>query len=243
MCSPWSCEGLLVNDGDLAGDEGPRSNGGEVSNRPEGILVSVHVGRPRAVQAGRAEVTTAIWKYPVEGRIVVQGVNLAGDDQADRTVHGGRDKAVYAYAQEEVQAWEDELGRELGEAAFGQNLTTRGIEVSGAIIGERWRIGSTVLEVAQPRQPCFKLALRIGEPAFVKRFAHASRPGAYLRIIEEGDVGAGDPIEILSRPDHGVTCRMVSDAILRDPALIPLVLHAHELPLELRSWMTNRIAN
>lgn len=231
-----------MNDGDFAGDGGSRGHGGEGSNRPEGVLVSIHVGQPRAVQAGRAEVTTAIWKYPIEGRVAVQGVNVAGDDQADRSVHGGRDKAVYAYAQEEVQVWEDELGRELGEAAFGQNLTTRGIDVSGAIIGERWRIGSTVLEIAQPRQPCFKLALRMGEPAFVKRFAHESRPGAYLRIIEEGDIGAGDPIDVLSQPDHGVTCRMVSDAILRDPALIPLVVQAHQLPPELRSWMANRIA-
>jgi MOSC domain-containing protein YiiM len=238
-----SCEGLLVTDKNVAGDEGSRDKRDQVSDGRTGIVVSVHVGQPRAVQAARAEVITAIWKHPVEGRVAVQGVNIDGDDQADRTVHGGRDKAVYAYALEEVQAWEDELERDLGEAAFGQNLTTQGIEVSGAIIGERWRIGSTVLEVAQPRQPCFKLALRIGEPAFVKRFAHASRPGAYLRIIEEGDIGAGDQIVVISQPDHGITCRMVSDAILRDPALIPLVVHAHQLPPELRTWMTNRIAN
>ena len=205
------------------------------------VLVSVHVGRPRTVQTRREAITTAIWKSPVEGRVAVRGVNLDGDDQADRSVHGGPDKAVYAYALEEVRVWESELGRDLGEAAFGQNLTTHGIDVSGALIGERWLIGSTLFEVAQPRLPCFKLGLRIGSPGFVKRFAQASRPGAYLRIVEHGDVGARDPIEVISRPDHGVTSRMVSDAILRDPSLIPSVVRAHQLPQELRSWLTDRI--
>jgi MOSC domain-containing protein YiiM len=214
----------------------------QVSLGRAGTLVSVHVGRPRTVQGVRASVTTAIWKHPVEGRVAVRGVNLDGDEQADLSVHGGPDKAVYAYALEEVRLWERELGRDLGDAAFGQNLSTEGIDVSGAIIGERWRVGSTLLEVAQPRQPCFKLGLRIGEAGFVKRFAQASRPGAYLRIVEQGDVGAGDSIEILSRPDHGVTTRIVSDAILRDPSLIPLALRAHQLPQELRAWMKDRIA-
>lgn len=194
------------------------------------------------MQGGRAWVTTAIWKNPVEGRLAVRGVNLVGDEQADLSVHGGPHKAVYAYALEEAQAWQSELGRDLGEAAFGQNLTTEGVDVSGAVIGERWRVGTTLLEVAQPRQPCFKLGLRIGEPGFVKRFAQASRPGSYLRIIEEGDLGAGDPIEVVSRPDHGITSRMVSDAILRDSTLIPLVIQAHQLPPELRSRLTQRIA-
>lgn len=208
-----------------------------------GVVVSVHVGRPRTVPAGRASVTTAIWKTPVEGRVAVRGVNLDGDDQADRSVHGGPDKAVYAYALEEVRAWESELGRDLGEAALGQNLTTQGIDVSGALIGEQWSIGSTLLEVAQPRLPCFKLGLRIGTPGFVRQFAHASRPGAYLRIVEEGDLGARDSIEVISRPGHGITSRMVSDAILRDHALIPLVVRAHQLPTELRSWMTDRVGD
>ena len=214
----------------------------ESSASASGVLVSVHVGRPRSVQGVRASVTTAIWKQPVQGRVAVRGVNLAGDEQADRSVHGGPDKAIYAYALEEVRLWQSELGRDLGEAAFGQNLTTEGIDVSGAVIGERWRIGTTLLEVAQPRQPCFKLGLRIGEPGFVKRFAHASRPGAYLRIIEEGDLASGDTVDVISRPDHGITCRMVSDAILKDSALIPFVIHAVQLPSGLRHWMAERIA-
>jgi MOSC domain-containing protein YiiM len=204
------------------------------------VIVSVHVGRPRTLSTPRTAVTTAIWKNLVEGRVAVRGVNLVGDDQADRSVHGGPDKAVYAYALEEVRAWESELGRDLGEAALGQNLTTQGIDVSGALIGERWSIGSTLLEIAQPRLPCFKLGLRVGTPGFVKQFAQASRPGAYLRIVEEGELGAGDPIKVVSRPDHGITSRLVFDAILRDPALRPSVVRAHQLPADLRRWMTDR---
>ncbi len=206
-----------------------------------GTLVSVHVGLPRTVPTPRAEVRTAIWKHPVDGRVEVRGVNLVGDDQADRSVHGGPDKAVYAYAIEDVRLWEQELGRSLGEAAFGQNLTTEGIDVSGAVIGERWLVGSTLLEVAQPRLPCYKLALRIGEPGYVKKFARASRPGAYLRIVDEGDLGAGDAITVTGRPEHAITSRMVSDAILVDPSLLPLVHRARELPSDLREWMADRI--
>jgi MOSC domain-containing protein YiiM len=206
-------------------------------------VLSVNVGRPRAVAAGARTVSTAIWKAPVEGRVAVRGVNLDGDDQADRSVHGGPDKAVYAYAIEETRAWEAELGRTLGPAAFGENLTTEDVDVSGAVIGERWRIGTTLLEVVQPRLPCYKLALRFGEPRFVKRFAQMSRPGAYLRIIDEGQLGAGDVIEVdlATRPDHEVTVRLVSDAILRDPDLIPRVLDAPQLLPSLREWLTARV--
>jgi MOSC domain-containing protein YiiM len=206
-----------------------------------GRAQAVSVGRPRLVEAGRRTVSTAIWKTPVDGRIAVRGVNLDGDDQADRSVHGGPDKAVYAYAVEETHAWEAELGRELGPAAFGENLTTEGIDVSGAVVGERWRIGTTLLEVVQPRLPCFKLAIRMDDPGFVKRFAQASRPGAYLRIIEEGHLGAGDAIEVEARPEHGVTVRLISDAMLRDPSLIPQVLTAPDLLPSLREWMLERL--
>lgn len=205
-----------------------------------GVLESVNVGAPRAVAVGDETVWTAIWKSPVAGRVPLHGVNLRGDDQADRTVHGGPDKAVYAYACEETERWEEELATSLGPGAFGENLSVRGLAVSGAVIGERWSVGSAVLEVAQPRLPCFKLGLRMGDPRFVKRFAAAGRPGAYLRVIEEGDIGAGDRIVVLSRPAHGVTSATVSRAILREPGLLGAALAADELPADLREWMAER---
>jgi MOSC domain-containing protein YiiM len=206
-------------------------------------LISVNVGRPQQLSVRRGRpLMSAIGKTPVAGRLRVAGVNLEGDDQADRRVHGGPDKAVYAYAAEDAAFWSGELGRALGPGAFGENLTTEGLDVSGAVVGERWRIGGVELEVAQPRLPCAKLALRMGEPKMVKRFAQASRPGAYLRILTEGELGAGDAVEVLSRPEHGVTVRDVSDAILLDETLLARAAAAPELPGDLAGWMRSRAA-
>src|SRR3982751_3259146 len=132
---------------------------------------------------------SAIGKAPVTGRVRVEGVNVAGDDQADRRVHGGPDKAVYAYAREDEDWWAQQLGRELPPGMFGENLTTEGVDVSGAVIGERWRIGPPLLEVGQPGLPCAKLGIRFGDPLMVRRFGEASRPGAYLRIVTPGELG------------------------------------------------------
>ncbi len=206
-------------------------------------LVSVNVGRPRQLSVRRGRpLMSAIGKSPVEGRVRVAGVNVEGDDQADRRVHGGPDKAVYAYATEDAAFWEGELGRDLAPGAVGENLTTEALDVSGAVVGERWRIGTVELEVCQPRLPCAKLALRLGEPAMVKRFARASRPGAYLRIVSEGSLGAGDAIEVLARPEHGITVRDVSDAILLDEELLERAASAPELPADLAEWMRERAA-
>jgi MOSC domain-containing protein YiiM len=205
-----------------------------------GTVEAVNVGVPRAVEVDGHTVWTAIWKSPVQGRVPLRGVNLRGDDQADRTVHGGPDKAVYAYGAEDTEWWEAELGASLGPGAFGENLTVRGIPVSAAVIGERWAVGSALLEVAQPRLPCFKLGLRMGDPRFLKRFAAAGRPGAYLRVVREGDIGAADAIEVVTRPAHGVTSALVSRAILREPQLLGAALQAPELPGDLRAWMRER---
>ena len=182
-------------------------------------------------------VRTAIWKAPVEGRVAVRGVNLDGDDQADRRVHGGEFKAVYAYAVEEMRAWEEELGREIGPGGFGENLTVEGLDVSGARAGERWRIGTALLEVTQPRVPCFKLNLRMGDPRFGKRFTAAKRPGAYLRIVEEGELGAGDAVDVVRRPEHDVTMRLMMEAALLDHDRLPELLAAPELIAEWRDWI------
>jgi MOSC domain-containing protein YiiM len=205
-------------------------------------LVSVNVGRPRQISTRRGQpMMSAIFKAPVEGRIRVEGVNLAGDDQADRSVHGGPEKAVYAYAREDIDWWEHIHG-DLPNGCFGENLTTEGIDVSGAILGERWRIGTTVLEVCQPRLPCSKLGIRFNDLRMVKAFARASRPGAYMRIVEEGELGTGDEIEVVSRPDHGVTLSFASDACLKDRSLAAAVLAVPGLSQELRAELLDEAA-
>ena len=179
-------------------------------------IVSVNVGLPRVVEWHGREVSTAIWKEPVDGRVAIRGENVDGDGQADLRVHGGRDKAVYSYAVEDYAWWSEQLGRELAPATFGENLTTEGIDLSSAAIGSRWRVGTTLLEVSQPRFPCFKLGIRMGDAGFVQAFEQGARFGAYLRILEPGEVGAGDEIAVvaLGAPD-GPTIHDVGLAGLR----------------------------
>jgi len=182
----------------------------------DGRLLSVSVGGPRAFEYHGRPAQSAIWKAPVSGRVAVHGVNLAGDDQADRQAHGGPDKAVYAYAEEDVRWWEGELHRPVETAEFGENFRTEGMDVNGALVGERWAIGSAVFEISEPRIPCWRLGVRENDPKFVKRFTDAQRPGAYLRIVREGDVGAGDAITLVSKPDHDLAVRDVFRIYTRD---------------------------
>ena len=201
-------------------------------------VLFVNVGRPQQVSVRRGRpVMSAIGKAPVEGRVRVEGVNVVGDDQGDRRVHGGPDKAVYAYASEDAAWWAAELGREIVPGMFGENLTTEGVEVSGAVVGERWRVGTVELEVCQPRIPCFKLGIRFGDPLMVRRFGEASRPGAYLRILREGELAAGDAVEVLDRPAHGVTVALVSAAILVDDSLRAKAATAPELAQGLARYL------
>jgi MOSC domain-containing protein YiiM len=200
-------------------------------------LVSVNVGRPRDVALASRTVSTAIWKTPVRGPVAARGVNLEGDDQADRTVHGGPEKAVYAYGLSEIEEWEEELGRHLGPGAFGENLTIAGLDVSGARVGERWRVGTVDFEVAQPRLPCFKLGLKMGDPTFVRTFGRAGRPGAYLRIVGEGSLEAGDAVEVVSLPDHDVTMRLMTHAAFVDKSRLPELLAAPGLVAHWREWI------
>jgi MOSC domain-containing protein YiiM len=203
-----------------------------------GRLLSVNTGRPAqiAVRRGRP-LMSSIGKAPVAGRVRVEGVNVGDDRQADPRFHGGPDKALYAYASEDAAWWATELGREIPPGMFGENLTLEGVDVSGAEVGERWRIGSVELEVCQPRIPCFKLGHRFGDLGMVKRFGEASRPGAYLRIVAEGELGAGDAVELLSRPGHGVTVALVADAVLLDDSLRPRAAAAPELAEVLRRYL------
>lgn len=182
----------------------------------EGRVLSVNVGRPRTFQFNGREARSAIWKSPVSGRVAARGVNLEGDEQADRKAHGGPDKAVYAYAAEDLQWWERELGRSMPAAQLGENLTTQGIDVNGALVGERWEVGSALLEVSEPRVPCWRLGVRMDDMTFIRRFTEALRPGAYLRIVSEGSVAAGDPIRVVERPGQSVAVRDVLRIYARD---------------------------
>jgi MOSC domain-containing protein YiiM len=202
------------------------------------MVVSVNVGAVADFRVGRVR-RSAIVKTPVSGSVAVRGVNVDGDDQADRDNHGGRDQAVYAYARESYAWWEGELGVGLPPGTFGENLTLEGIDVDGALIGERWSVGGSgglLLEVTAPRIPCSKLGKRMGDPRFVKRFAAARRPGAYLRIVREGSVAAGDVVEVVERPSHGVTIGVVNEAVLFDDALAPRLLEAPALASRAREW-------
>jgi MOSC domain-containing protein YiiM len=209
---------------------------------PIGRVVSVNVGRPRQVQWQGRTVTTAIWKDPVEGRHRVGGVNIDGDDQADRRVHGGPTKAIYAYAVADYQWWRSQLGEPLEPGTFGDNLTIEGIDPATAVVGERWRIGTATLRVTEPRIPCFKLGLRMGDASFVDRFGDAGRPGTYLAIETEGDIGAGDTIDLIDRPSHGLTVGHVERAYHGQMDVLARLPEVEDLSESWRHWASGAIA-
>ncbi len=206
-----------------------------------GKVLAVNVGKPREFQYNGRPARSAIWKSPVVGRIAARGVNLDGDDQADREVHGGPDKAVYAYAVEDLRWWEQKIGRSLAYGELGQNLTTEGIEVNDALIGERWKVGTTVLEVSGPRIPCWRLAVRMNDKLFPRHFSEALRPGACLRIVSEGELGAGDEIGVLERPDHDLTVRDVLRIYVRDRNELGRLLTVPQLPDGWRGWAAHML--
>jgi MOSC domain-containing protein YiiM len=201
-------------------------------------LLSLNLGRARAVgYTDQPEGVTGIDKQPVEGPVRVtapgpKGVGasgLAGDAVCDMRHHGGDEQAVYAVARGDLDDWERELGRTLPNGVFGENLTTEGIDVSGARIGERWRIGfEVVLEVTCGRIPCRTFQGHLGEKGWVKRFTEKGAPGAYLRVIEPGEIRSGDPIEIVHRPDHDVTVALQFRAVTTEQALLPRLLAVGE---------------
>jgi MOSC domain-containing protein YiiM len=207
----------------------------------DGSVLSVNVAQMREIPRRGRMVRTGIWKLPVEGPVAVCGVNLEGDEQGDRKVHGGPDKAVYSYAREDIDWWERELGRELPDGAFGENLTLGGIDIRDALIGERWRIGTVVLEVSEPRFPCWKLGVRFGDPKMLKRFAAAARTGAYLRIVEEGKLAAGEPVTTIGRPAHDLTIAAFAHAYLEDRAALPR-LQVPEVSKDWRDWAAEQAA-
>ncbi|MEU3931731.1 MOSC domain-containing protein [Streptomyces sp. NPDC029044] len=201
-------------------------------------LLSVNLGRAEAVPyTDNAEGVTGIDKRPVDGPVRVSapgpkgvgGSGLAGDAVCKLEHHGGDDQAVYAMAREDLDEWERELGRTLADGAFGENLTTRGLDVSGALIGERWRVGpEVVLEVTSGRIPCRTFQGHLGEKGWVKRFTRRGAPGAYLRVIVPGEVRAGDAVEIVHRPGHDVTVALQFRAVTTERTLLPRLRAAGE---------------
>ncbi|GAA2483572.1 MULTISPECIES: MOSC domain-containing protein [Actinomycetes] len=199
-------------------------------------LLSVNVGQARPVPyTSHPDGLTGIDKRPVEGPVMVSapgpkgiaGSGLAGDVVCDLKHHGGDDQAVYAFAREDLDDWERELGRTLANGCFGENITTDGLDVSGALIGERWRIGpAVVLQVTSGRVPCRTFQGHLGEPGWVRRFTRKAATGAYLRVIEPGEIRAGDAVEILHRPGHGVTAAMEFRATTTERELLPRLLAA-----------------
>ncbi|MEV0382491.1 MOSC domain-containing protein [Nonomuraea sp. NPDC050643] len=168
-------------------------------------IISVNVGRSVEAEWAGSAGRTAIDKRAVASRVAVLVNGVAGDERADRKHHGALDHAVYVYAREDYDWWEAELGRSLRDGQFGENLTTSGFDVNDAVVGDRWRVGSALLEVSGPRIPCAVFRGWMGEQGWLKRFTRAARPGVYLRVVELGELGAGDAVEVVSRAGAGVT--------------------------------------
>jgi MOSC domain-containing protein YiiM len=205
-------------------------------------VLSVNVGRPRDADwaaIGR----TSIAKHPVSGAVRVGPLGLAGDQVSDLRHHGGIDQAVYAFAREDLDAWAAELGEEIPDGQFGENLTTLGIDVNEAEIGERWQVGEVLLEVRSVRTPCNDFRVWMGRSgydntAWVRRFTRVGRPGPYLKVLGEGALRAGDEITVVHRPGHGVTVSTMFRALRGEPALLPRLLEVPGLVPKARAKAT-----
>ena len=203
------------------------------------------------VGPGVSAPTTGIDKRPIDGAVAVRapgprrgglGSGLVGDVIGNSKFHGGDDQAVYAYAREDLDAWEAELNRELANGMFGENVTTSGVDVTTAVIGERWRIGSEglLLEVTSPRTPCKTFEAKLGIDGWIKTFTHGGTPGAYLRVLEPGTLRGGDAIEVVDRPDHGVTIGVVYRAMMLEPKMMSDILIADALPEKIKAKARKR---
>lgn len=200
-------------------------------------LVAISVGRPRETQWRGRGVQTSIFKTPVSRRVHVTRFNIEGDQQSDLSVHGGPEKAVYAYPAEHYNFWRRELpDAELPWGAFGENFTTEGLLEDEVWIGDRYRVGTAELVVTQPRMPCYKLAIRFERPDMVKRFLQSRRSGFYLAVEREGEVGAGDAIERFARDERRLTVADVVALYAADSANQPLLANASDHPSLPANW-------
>jgi MOSC domain-containing protein YiiM len=184
-----------------------------------------------------SEGRTGIDKRPVDRAIRFENDGVAGDVVVDRKHHGGYDKAVYVYAREDADWWEQEIGRAIANGAFGENLTTQGIDVNAALIGERWQMGSVVLEVSEPRIPCRVFAGFWDRPTLIKDFTSAKRSGAYMRIIQEGEIEAGAQIVVIHKPEHGITIRDIFEAKAGERGKIAKLKEVAALSDQYKEWL------
>jgi MOSC domain-containing protein YiiM len=214
--------------------------------KPDAKLISVNVGLARVVMSKGNPVSTGIFKEPVTGRVRLRTLNLEGDRQADLSVHGGPSKAVYVYPSEHYDYWRRELPDiELPWGMFGENFTTAGLFESELNIGDKFRVGSAVMRVTEPRMPCYKLAIKFGRPDIVKRFLASERTGFYFAVLREGDVGAGDPIHRMERSEHSLKVSDVTQLYTRDKhstELLRRAIDVEALPETWRSYFQHRLA-
>ncbi len=203
-------------------------------------LISVNIGLPREVVWKGKTVTTGIFKEPVSTRVMLRSLNLDGDGQADLTVHGGLEKAVYVYPLEHYDYWRSELpDTELTMGSFGENFTVTGFKEEELNIGDRFQIGDVKLMVTQPRMPCYKLGIRFGRPDMVKRFLASRRTGFYFSVLQEGEVGAGDTLELVSRDSNNITVADITQLYTRektDPELLHRATQLEALPASWRDY-------
>jgi MOSC domain-containing protein YiiM len=211
-------------------------------------LLSLNVGRPTSNAAQGEAPRTGIIKTPVESAVLRApgpkhgglGSGVEGDFLGDTHHHGGDTQAVYAFAREELDWWGERLGRDLPDGMFGENLTTVGLEVDTAEVGERWRVGETLLEVCGPRIPCATFAKHMAERAWVRRFAERGLTGAYLAVVEPGAIGPGDPVEVVHRPGHGLRLPAYFRALMGDRDLAATFLASGLLPQVEHDWLARR---
>jgi MOSC domain-containing protein YiiM len=215
-------------------------------------VLTVNVAHPHP-NSDKGQLLTGIDKRPTDGTVTVRapgpmhggsGSGLLGDFIGDQQYHGGDDQAVYTYAREDLDVWQRDLARDLSNGMFGENLTTEGLDVTNARIGERWQVGSDglVLEVSSPRTPCRTFAVWLAIRGWVKTFTKAATPGAYLRVITPGTVRGGDSIVVVDRPEHDVTVGLVFRALTLEPELLPHLLAVDALPEEIRELARRRVS-
>jgi MOSC domain-containing protein YiiM len=200
-------------------------------------LLSINVGRPQIVMRDGEPVSTAIFKSPVTGRVKLQTLNLDGDRQADLSVHGGPSKAVYVYPVEHYDYWRAELPEmDLPWGMFGENFTTQGLNETEINIGDKFQIGSAIIMVTEPRMPCYKLGIRFGRSDIIKRFLASERTGFYLSVLQEGEVGAADPIKIIEQANESVRVSDITRLYGRDKNNRELLRRATKVMALPESW-------